>query len=329
MDRRRRAAAATAVVIVAALTTWWAWRPRSQDAAVLTGYIEADPLYLSAPASGTVASVSVRQGQRVAAGAPLFSMNVTPAAAQTARAAAGVAQAQAQAADLRKGQRPAELSVLDAQRAAAQAQLAEAAADLGRVRTLYGKGIYARAKLDEAQAAYGTASANVKALERQREVGELGGRSDQIRAADSSVAAAEGALTEAASRQSDLSPRAPAAGRIEQVYFQAGEWAAANAPIVSLLPDERIKVRFYVAQGQLARYRIGRTIAFACDGCSGGLTARIAYVSSRPEFTPPVIYSRKTRDRLVFLVEALPTAPMRLSPGQPVDVTPLADEAGR
>ncbi len=43
----------------------------------------------------------------------------------------------------------------------------------------------------------------------------------------------------------------------------------------------------------------------------------------RPEFTPPVIYSREARDRMVFLVEALPTNGQGLTPGQPIDVVPL------
>jgi HlyD family secretion protein len=36
-----------------------------------------------------------------------------------------------------------------------------------------------------------------------------------------------------------------------------------------------------------------------------------------------VIFSRETRDRLVFLVEAKPERPARLAPGQPIDVIPL------
>jgi HlyD family secretion protein len=62
-------------------------------------------------------------------------------------------------------------------------------------------------------------------------------------------------------------------------------------------------------------------VRFACDGCPNGLTATIDFVSPRAEFTPPVIYSRESRDRLVYLVEARPS--VRLLPGQPVDVEPL------
>ena len=108
------------------------------------------------------------------------------------------------------------------------------------------------------------------------------------------------------------------------MFFQRGEWVAANQPVLSLLPDDRLKLRFFVPETAIAAYRLGRTVRFSCDGCPAGLTARIAFVSPRPEFTPPVIYSRETRDRLVFLVEALPAAGApRLVPGQPVDVEPL------
>src|SRR5690606_15225465 len=108
------------------------------------------------------------------------------------------------------------------------------------------------------------------------------------------------------------------------VFFQRGEWAGANQPVVSLLPDDRIKLRFFVPEQSLAAYRPGRTVRFACDGCAKGLTARIVFVAPRPEFTPPVIFSRETRDRLVYLVEAVPS--VRLNPGQPIDVEPLEPE---
>ncbi|HEX7943077.1 MAG TPA: HlyD family secretion protein, partial [Phenylobacterium sp.] len=126
----------------------------------------------------------------------------------------------------------------------------------------------------------------------------------------------------AGARLGEVSPRAPGAARVEDVFFHGGEWAPANQPILSLLPDARIKVRFFVPEKTLAAYRIGRTVRFACDGCAKGLTARIEFVAPRPEFTPPVIYSREARDRLVYLVEARPGT--RLNPGQPVDVEPLS-----
>ena len=124
-------------------------------------------------------------------------------------------------------------------------------------------------------------------------------------------------------RVNQLTPIAPSDARVEDVFYQRGEWVSANQPVVSLLPDAKVKVRFFVPEKDVARYRTGRDVRFACDGCASGLTATIRYVSPRPEFTPPIIYSRDSRDRLVFMVEAYPKRPAGLQPGLPVDVEPL------
>ena len=55
--------------------------------------------------------------------------------------------------------------------------------------------------------------------------------------------------------------------------------------------DSAIKVRFFVPQEQLPRAAVGAELALACDGCPPGLTARLRWVSTQAEFTPPVIYS--------------------------------------
>jgi HlyD family secretion protein len=51
----------------------------------------------------------------------------------------------------------------------------------------------------------------------------------------------------------------------------------------------------------------------------------VSYLSPKPEFTPPVLYNRENRAKLVFLVEATfadTTAARDLHPGQPADVAP-------
>jgi HlyD family secretion protein len=295
--------------------------PRLGRTHTLTGYIEGEPLYLAAPIAGTVRAVSVVKGQDVAAGQPLFVVDPSQVRAQYEQAAAEAAAATAQAQDVRKGQRPVELAVFEANVAAAEARARDAHAALRRVEPLVRQGWDAPARLDDAKSAADAADAQVKAARRQRDAATLGAREDQIRAADARVAEALAATAGATARLSDVAPRAPAKARVEDVFFHAGEWAPANQPILSLLPDERIKVRFFVPERDLAAYRIGRPVRFSCDGCAKNLTARIDFVSPRPEFTPPVIYSRETRDRLVFMVEARPAA--RLTPGQPVDVEPL------
>ncbi len=60
----------------------------------------------------------------------------------------------------------------------------------------------------------------------------------------------------------------------------------------------------------------------ACDGCGAPLAAQLTFISPQAEFTPPVIFSRESRAKLVYLVEARPRPEdaMKLHPGQPLDV---------
>jgi HlyD family secretion protein len=318
---RQRALVAALAMAGLALVALLILRPRLQPTGSLTGYVEGEPLYLASPVSGRVTGMLVERGQEVAAGQRLFLVDPAQLAAQRDQATGEVAAAEAQAVDARKGVRPTELAVLEANIAAAEATARNAQADLRRIEPLVRRGIYAPARLDDVRAAAEAAQAQLVAVRRQRDAATLGAREDLIRAADSRVSQARAALAGAQARLSDLAPTAPTAARVEDVFYQQGEWAGANQPVMSLLPHDRIKVRFFVPERSRAAYAVGSSVRFSCDGCATGLTARIVHVSPRPEFTPPVIYSKESRDRLVYLVEARPSA--RLSPGQPVDVEPL------
>ena len=79
--------------------------------------------------------------------------------------------------------------------------------------------------------------------------------------------------------------------------------------------------RWLSAYSARSSMNVGREVGLHCDGCGEGLTARVTFVAADAEFTPPVIYSVGSREKLVWMVEAVPTRANRLSPGQPVDVT--------
>jgi len=306
------------------LLAWLLIAPRFRPVPALSGYVEGQTLYLASPIAGAVVNVSVERGQRVAGGGePLFVVNPDQQAAQNQQAAAELAAALAEADDVRKGQRPAELGVFAAEQAAAEAQARDAEARLNRIAPLAAKGFVSKAALDDARASFDSAVAQARAAGRRLEAARLGARSDQIRAADARVAQARASLVETGARLEDLAPTAPSPGRVEDVFYQRGEWVAANQPVVALIPDDRVFVRFFVPEAEVTTYKVGTRIRFTCDGCRTNLGGTIRYVSPRPEFTPPVIYSRESRDRLVFMVEARPDAPRSLQPGLPVDVEPL------
>ena len=110
---------------------------------------------------------------------------------------------------------------------------------------------------------------------------------------------------------------------MNDTYYVVGDWVPAGGVVVSLLPPQNVKIRFYVPEPVLGAVRAGRTVRFACDACGAPQNAIVSFVSDRAEFTPPVLYSKENRAKLVYLVEAKPTPEVgaRLNPGQPVDVT--------
>lgn len=324
MNTRVRIGAGAALAVGVLALVWWLLASSDDGARVLTGYVEGERIYLAAPAAGLVSAIYVEEGSRVASGAPTFLIDPRERGAQVEGAKAALSSAQARAADARKGQRAQELSIIDAQLMAAQASARQAEADYGRIEPLVRRGIYAPARLDEVRATRDAARANAVAIRRQREAAELGQREGAIRAADDQAAQARGALREAAVRLSTLSPPAPVAARVEEVFYRPGEYAAANQPILALLPDGEVKLRFFVPETEMAAYRPGVAVRFGCDGCGATRTARISWISPRPEFTPPILYGRGSRDRLVYRVEARPADPRSLNPGLPVDVEPLA-----
>jgi HlyD family secretion protein len=97
----------------------------------------------------------------------------------------------------------------------------------------------------------------------------------------------------------------------------------AGSPVASLLPPANRKLRFYVPEPLLGCLKVGQAVSVACDGCAAAIAATITFIVDRAEFTPPVLYSKDNRAKLVYLVEARPTVAdaARLNPGQPVDVT--------
>jgi HlyD family secretion protein len=113
----------------------------------------------------------------------------------------------------------------------------------------------------------------------------------------------------------------PAAGTIQEVYYRPGETVPPGKPVIALLPPANIKIRFYAPETELARIKIGETVTVSCDACATGLTAKVSFIARSAEYTPPVIYSREERAKLVFLIEAHPADPEKFRVGQPVTVT--------
>ena len=290
----------------------------------LLGYVEGDYVYAAAETAGRIVTLAVQRGDRVAAGAPLFSLDATREQAALAEAEADLAEAKATLEDLTKGDRPEEISVIQAQLDSARASLKLSEPRVQRRRELVKRNVVAVEQVDEAEAAILEDRGKIAEMEARLAAAKLPARTDQIAAAQMTVDAREQAVRAA---QWDVDHRqvvAPAAGVIQDVYYRVGEMPNAGQAVIQLLPPENLKLRLYVGEPELGGYRLGDRLQITCDGCAPGLTAHITFISRDAEFTPPVIYSRETRAKLVYLIELRPDDPAQpWHPGQPIEAERL------
>ncbi len=286
------------------------------------GYAEGEFVRLAAPFAGSLTTLNVKRGDQVAANAPLFALEQENERAARDEAAARLARAEAQWGNLRTGKRPDEIAAIRAQLAQAEAAQMLSTADLARTAALVKSGFLSPTRLDEARTAAERDRARIAELNAQIKVAQLAGRPGELAASAADIKAAGEMLAQADWKLAQKSQRAPMAAMVVDTLYNRGEWVQAGAPVISLLPPENIKLRFFIPQQQLGQVKVGQPVQVSCDGCTAPIAATISFISPQAEYTAPLIYSKENRATLVFLVEArpLPADAVKLHPGQPVEV---------
>ena len=286
------------------------------------GYAEGEFVRLAAPFAGSLTTLNVKRGDLVAANAPLFALEQENERAARDEAAARLARAEAQWGNLRTGRRPDEIAAIRAQLAQAEAAQKLSTADLARTEALVKSAFLSPTRLDEARTAAERDRARIAELNAQIKVAQLAGRPAELAASGADIKAAGELLAQAEWKLAQKSQRAPMAAMVVDTLYNRGEWVQAGAPVISLLPPENIKLRFFIPQQQLGQVKVGQPVQVSCDGCAAPIAANISFISPQAEYTAPLIYSKENRATLVFLVEARPAPAdaVKLHPGQPVEV---------
>lgn len=295
---------------------------KEDTATYYQGYLEAEYVYIASENGGVLQRLAVKRGDWVDADAPLFQLDPTPVQARRDQRAAQLDQAKAQTADLAQPlARPSELAAKQAAVEQQQAARDLSAVEAKRQRELMRDNATTEDNYDQARFAYQQNAAALKQAEAQLETAQLSARTNQILAAEYNEEAARQALQDAAWTLGQAAKTAPAYSFVYDTLYRVGEYVPPGNPVIALLPPENIKVRFFVPQKVAAALAMGQRIHFS--GPDGASTpASITYISPQPEFTPPVIFSRDTHSKLVYMVEADMDAETakRLHPGQPVEV---------
>ena len=271
--------------------------------------------------AGQILEVHFREGQDVARGALLFTIDPRPLEAAVRQAQANLARdtAALRQAEAAHAQRQAEVTQARANLDRDVAQLDNARVQEQRYRALVDRELIAREQYDQVRttlvALQATAQASRAALENtQASVRAAEANQETARA---SIRANE-AMVEAAQVQLGYTTiRAPMAGRTGNLLVQAGNVLKSNedGPLVVIAQLRPIYVSFTVPEqhvGDIARYRAAGTLTVEATpaGTNRPATGTLSFVNNSVDTTTGSIQLKAT----------FPNADDALWPGQFVDV---------
>lgn len=113
---------------------------------------------------------------------------------------------------------------------------------------------------------------------------------------------------------------APDKGIIFDTYYTLGEFVQPGYPVLSLITQNNIKAVFFVPEEKLSQLKLNAPIKILTDHQEHYAKGHIFYIANIAEYTPPIIYSKEERQRLVFRIEAKIDTPdlQKIHLGQPV-----------
>ncbi|MCF7750826.1 HlyD family efflux transporter periplasmic adaptor subunit [Bacillus subtilis subsp. subtilis] len=267
------------------------------------GTLEWDRITVPAPAAETIVAVSVVEGQRVPAGAPLLQLETTRSAAQLAALQAQSERAGQALEELEHGPRAEDIAQARANVAAARAQAVEASAYYARLQPLGRQRLVAAADVDRARAAAGNAQGVVRAAEQALLALEHGTRVEQVAQGAASLQAAQAQQAEQAVTLTKLALVAPRAGVVDALPYRLGDQPPVGAPLAVLLVGEHPYARVYLPAPLRTSVAVGQAAQIHLQGRDGALAGRVRAVRSDPVFTPYYALSGEDATRLSYLAE--------------------------
>jgi HlyD family secretion protein len=305
-------------------------REPAEQPAGYQGVAELDERRLAFEVAGRLVSLSAREGDRIAEGSLVATLDgaldaqVREAGALEARALS------AQSALVERGTRPEDIAVTRARLRAARSAEQLANKQLERERALFESGATARASLDELESAAARAEAERDALENELAEQERGARPEEREAAKARAEAARASVDLDQLRLDLRELRAPLDAEVLDVLIEPGEVTMAGAPVLLVADPAHPFAEVFVPQAELAGVDVGAGARVVSDSLAQPLAGKVEHVARTTEFTPRYLFSERERANLVVRVKVRIHDPQGLlHAGVPVFVTLERDSVGK
>jgi HlyD family secretion protein len=272
---------------------------KNQDDAITgSGTLEAAEILVSARTGGTLTTLLVGEGDSVQAGELIAAIDSEKVALQKKQALAGLQELK--------------LNRLNAGRLTrtAKENLDNLAKKHDRVKALLEDGSATQQQYDDLET-------GLKAAEAQFENGRT-----SMAALDAKEAQLSAQLELIDSQLRDARVIAPRGGVVIDKYLEAGELARPGGPIVTIADLEKMHIRIYLNEKQLAKIRLNGEARITITAYpEKSFPGRIAWISDKAEFTPKNVQTKEARSDLVYAVKievANPEGILKI--GMPADV---------
>ncbi|HPK65717.1 MAG TPA: efflux RND transporter periplasmic adaptor subunit [Thermoanaerobaculia bacterium] len=323
MNVAKRVLTVITIVLAAGLllaAAWWSSRPAPD---VVQGEVEATQVNVSAKIPARLASLAVREGEVVAAGdlvATLDSPELTARLqqAEAARAAAAAVRDKAYA-----GAREEEIRAAREvwQRAMHARELAEKT--FARVERLHADGVLPTQRRDEAEANLVTSRDAEEAARATYDMAVNGARREDKAAAAATVDRASAAIAEVEAFRAETTLTAPVAGEVYRKHVEAGELVGAGYPIVTIVDLTDVWVTFNLREERLAGLAIGDRLTARVPALDREIELAVSFIAPQGDFaTWRSTSAQGGFDLKTFEMRARPVAPVAgLRPGMSAIVT--------
>ncbi len=332
MTRKRATLLVILFLLVAMVAFWYLHRTEpsgTKKQLLLYGNVDIRQIQLAFHGTGRIQKLTVQEGDYVKSGDLVAEIDPVRYEASMARAAAELAAQEQVLARLVAGTRPEEIREAQARVKAAEAKWEDAKLVYERTKRLFGDKTVPKQKLDDAEAAFESARADLDAARQALALAVKGPREEDIAAARAQVRASEAALRLAERELADTKLYAPAPGVIQNRILEQGDMAFPETPVFTLALTNPIWVRAYIEEPDLGKIAPGMKAYVNTDSFPGKIyRGWIGFISPTAEFTPKEVQTTELRTKLVYRIRVYacnPEGELRL--GMPATVTITLDQS--
>ncbi len=262
-----------------------------------SGTLEATEVTVAAQTAGQILRLSRDEGDAVAAGDTLATIDVEKLMLQRRQLLASVDE-------IRANRRPVAETVRQA-----TDNLENIEKSYRRINALFEQGTATQQQRDDAHTKYQVAQSQLESAKAQGAM--LDAREATVRASI--------ALLDRQIRDGDVI--APLAGVITEKYVESGEIVGAGSAVFKIADTKRFWIKVYVSERDLGLFAVGSVAQVRVDAHPEPLSGAVSWVSPQAEFTPKNVETKDARAELVYAVKVtIENPPGVLKIGMPAEV---------